>query len=175
MIKDFVSGSYKDNPRKKVKSDTRTSWIEFMFVSHCRYNVFGKQSTIDACTRGFKELEAYGFEFGTIGFGGTHVHGHVNVPQKYSVLKAKIMLKNRSAQRIFAEKPNFRKLYPDGHFWSGYEHHQSIGKDIDARKAYVKAQGKHHNVKVIDDRQKTLNRFTPQPTNQRANGGTAGS
>jgi len=98
MIRDLVSQSYKANPQAKIKGDTRNNWITFMFVSHCRYNVFRKQSTIDACTRGFKELEAYGFEFGPIGFGGTHVHGRVNIPQKYSVLEAKIMLICREAQ-----------------------------------------------------------------------------
>ena len=160
MIKDFVSGSYKVNTRKKVKSDTRTSWHTFMFVSHCRYKVFGKQSTIDACTRGFKELEAYGFEFGDIGFAGTHVHGMVNIPKKYSYQNAEIMLKNHSTQRIFLEKPNFIKLYPDKHFWSGYEHHQSVGVEMQAAKTYIKNQQKHHNVKVVDDVQKTLLTFT---------------
>jgi REP element-mobilizing transposase RayT len=131
-----------------------------MFVSHCRYNVFRKQTTIDACTKGFKELEAFGFEFGEVGYGGTHVHGMVNIPKRYSFQEAEIMLKNRSAQRIFAEKPNFRKLYPDGHFWSGYEHHQSVGKDMEASKAYIKGQQAHHGVKVINDTQKTLKHFT---------------
>ena len=168
-MEDFVSGSYKANPQSKIEGDTRNNWLEFMFVSHCRYNMFGKQSTIDACTRGFRELEAFGFEFGTIGFGGTHVHGHVNVPKKYSYEVAEIMLKSHSAKRIFSEKPNFRKLYPDGHFWSGYEHHQSVGKDMESRKAYVKSQSDHHNVKIIDDRQKTISHFTNnQLTKRRA-------
>lgn len=157
---DFVSGSYKANAQEKIEGDTRNNWIEFMFVSHCRKNVFGKQSTIDACTRALKELEAFGFEFGTIGFGGTHCHGHVNVPKKYSFLEAEIMLKSRSAQRIFVEKPNFYKLYPDGHFWSGYEHHQSVGKDKNNRTAYINNQQRHHGVKVINDTQKTLRHFT---------------
>ena len=160
MIGDFVSQSYKANPQKKAKSDTRNSWHTFMFVSHCRYNVFRKQSTIDACTRGFKELEAFGFEFGPMGFGGTHVHGRVNIPKKYSYQNAEIMLKNRSAQRIFAEKPNFTKLYPDRHFWSGYEHHESVGKTLDFADKYIRNQQKHHNVKVVDDVQKTLLTFT---------------
>ena len=158
---DFGSISYKANPHKNAKSDTRNNWISFMFVSHCRYNVFGKQSTIDACTRGFKELEAQGFEFGPIGFGGTHVHGMVNIPQEYSVLDAKIMLKSRSAERVFAEKPNFRKLYPDGHFWSGYEHHESVGVERQKAEAYIKNQPDHHNVKVVNDTQKILKQFYP--------------
>ena len=159
-MKDFVSQSYKANPQAKIEGDTRNNWIEFMFVSKKRKNVFGKQSTIDACTRGFKELEASGFEFGTIGYGGTHVHGHANIPKKYSLGEALGMLKSRSAQRIFAEKPNFRKLYPKGEFWSRYEHHQSVGAEIEARRAYIKNQQKHHNVKVVDDVQKTLLTFT---------------
>ena len=159
---DFGSQGYKDNPQNKIEGDTRNNWITFMFVSHCRYKVFRKQSTIDACTRGFKELEAFGFEFGPMGFGGTHVHLRVNTPKKYSVQVAEIMLKSRSAQKIFAEKPNFRKLYPDGHFWSGYEHHESVGKEMKKADAYIKNQPTHHNVKVINDRfamQKTLRHF----------------
>ena len=70
------------------------------------------------------------------------------------------MLKNHSAARIFAEKPNFIKLYPDKHFWSGYEHHQSVGVEMQAAKTYIKNQQKHHNVKVVDDVQKTLLTFT---------------
>ena len=89
---------------KKVSGDTRNNWLQFMFVTHKRYNCFRKQSTINSCTSGFKELEAFGFQFGTIGFGGTHVHFDVNVPKKYSVMVAEIMLKSRSAKRIFAER-----------------------------------------------------------------------
>jgi len=33
----LVSGSYKVNPRKKEKCDTRNSWHTFMLVSKCRY------------------------------------------------------------------------------------------------------------------------------------------
>ncbi len=156
---DLVSSSYKVNPQAKIKGDTRNNWITFMFVSKKRRNVFRKQSTIDACTKGLKELESCGFEFGPIGFGGTHVHGMVNIPQKYSVLDAKTMLKSRSAQRIFAEKPNFTKLYPDREFWSGYEHHHSVGVEMNKAKAYIKNQQRRHNVKVINDRQKTLTNF----------------
>ena len=64
MITDFVSGSYKVNPinqRDKSKGDTRNNWITFMFVSKKRRKVFGKQSTINACTNGFKELEGAKF------------------------------------------------------------------------------------------------------------------
>lgn len=143
----MVRGSYKVNPRKKSRIDTRNSWHEFMFVSKCRYNVFRKQKTIDACVEGFMGLEAFGLRFGQIGFAGTHVHLSVNIPKRYSVLQTEIMLKSRSSRLIFARIPNFRKRYPRGSFWSGYEHHQPIGKDKNQSRRYIKSQTEHHNVK----------------------------
>ena len=157
-MKDLVSGSYKGQ-RANARRDTRNNWIAFMFVSKYRYNVFRKQSTIDACTMGFRELEAFGFRLGEIGYGGTHVHGLVDVPKGYSVQEAEIMLKSHAAQRIFAEKPNFRKLYPKGTFWSGYEHHRSVGADRGKTESYIRSQQSHHNVTVINDTQRTLKAF----------------
>jgi len=93
MINEMSSGSC-----KKQTVDTRSNWMMFMFVSKCRYNVFRKRSTIQVCEAGFKELERFGFEFGAFGFAGTHVHFAVNVPEKYSLVNAKIMLKTWSAK-----------------------------------------------------------------------------
>lgn len=123
----------------------------FMFVSKCRRNVFRKQSSINACKAGFMELERFGFEFAAFGFAGTHVHLAVNVPERYSMLNAKTMLKTWSARRVFSEKPSFRKLYPRGSFWSGYEHHQGFGADQAKALAYVENQATHHNVQVVPD------------------------
>ena len=83
----LVSGSYKVNPqsnwrvnpRKKKRIDTRNGWQEFMFVAKCRYKVFGKQKTIDACVEGFRALEALGVEFGKVGFADNHVHFSVSM------------------------------------------------------------------------------------------------
>ena len=136
---------------KKQTVDTRSNWMMFMFVSKCRYNVFRKRSTIQTCEAGFKELERFGFEFGAFGFAGTHVHFAVNVPEKYSMTNAKIMLKTWSAKRVFRDKPNFRKRYPRGSFWSGYEHHEGFGADQARAIAYIKSQAEHHNVQVIED------------------------
>ena len=143
---DLSSGSC-----KKQNVDTRSNWVMFMFVSKCRYNVFRKRSTIKACEAGFRELERFGYEFGAFGFAGTHVHFAVNVPEKYSMLNAKIMLKTWSAKRVFRDKPNFRKRYPRGSFWSGYEHHQGFGADQARAIAYIQSQAEHHNVQVIED------------------------
>ena len=136
---------------KKGKVDTRCNWLTFMFVSKKRKNVFRKQSTINACKAGFLELERFGFEFAAFGFGGTHMHTAVNVPEQYSVRTAKTMLKSWSSKRVFKEKPNFEKLYPKHTFWSGYEHHESFGADTAKALAYINNQQARHKIEVIAD------------------------
>ena len=143
--------------------DTRNNWMTFQFVTKCRYKCFRRQSVIDSCIAGFKELEAFGFEFGEMGFPLDHAHLALNLPKKYSVQDALVMLKSRSAKRIFAEHPGFRKRYQRGSFWSQYEHHQSTGyKDKEDAENYIRNQLKHHNVRIIDDRQQNLVRYTAE-------------
>ena len=156
-----VSDSYKTIGR--AKSDTRNNWVTMMFVTKCRFNCFLKQSHIDTCTNAFLEFKASGFEFGTFGFAGNHVHFLVNIPKGYSIQNAEILLKSRSARRIFESHPGFRKRYPRGSFWSGYEHHESTGrKDYDESEAYILSQQQHHNIKIMDDRQQTLTTYVAE-------------
>ena len=131
--------------------DTRNDWLVFMFVSKWRRNVFRKQSTRNAFLSALLEAKQWGYAFGEVGFGGTHVHFEVDVPSKYSVDSAIAFLKSFTARRVFAAKPNFRKLYSRGSFWSGYEHHYSFGADAAASHAYVRAQAAHHGVETIED------------------------
>ena len=143
--------------------DTRNNWVTMMFVCKCRYNCLRKQSVMNDCEAAFREFESYGFEFGAIGFAGNHTHFRVNVPKKYSIQDAEIMLKSRSAKRIFEKHPNFRKRYPRGSFWSGYEHHESTGKkDMYAADKYIKSQQEHHKVTIINDVQKKIFSFTAE-------------
>jgi REP element-mobilizing transposase RayT len=115
------------------------------------------------CEASFHELESCGFAFGPMGFGGNHVHFRVDVPKCYSIPEAQIMLKSRSSKRIFEKHPNFRKRYPRGSFWSGYEHHESTGnKDIKTTDEYIKSQETHHKVNMIHDTQKKLDAFTAE-------------
>lgn len=154
----ITSGSF-----KHIGRDTRNNWITMMFVTKCRYNCFGKQSHIETCTSAFRELEAFGFEFGTFGFAGTHVHFQVDVPKKYSLQDAEVMLKSRSSRRMFEKHPGFRKRYPRGSFWSGYEHHESAGrKDFEGSADYIRDQQHHHGIVVIDDHQQKLQAFTAE-------------
>ena len=146
-----------------MRIDTRNNWMTFQFVTKCRYKCFRRQSVIDSCVIGIKELERFGFEFGEMNFPLNHAHMSVNVPKKYSVSVAISMIKSNSAKKIFAEHPGFRKRYSRGSFWSQYEHHQSTGhKDKEEADRYIRNQLKHHNVKIIDDTQQRLTAFTAE-------------
>jgi len=148
---------------KKRGGDTRNNGVAMMFVTKYRFNCFRNQSHIDTCTRAFKELEQFGFSFGDFGFAGTPVHFQVNIPKRYSVRDAVIMVKSRSARRMFERHPGFRKRYPWGSFWSGYEHHESTGTiNLEESSAYLKGQSYHHGVSVIDDVQQCLPGFTAE-------------
>jgi len=152
------SGSYKKNA-----GDTRNNWVTMMFVTKYRFNCFRKQSHIDTCKDAFRELERFGFEFGEFGFAGNHIHFQVNIPKRYSVQDAEIMLKSRSAKRMFEHHPGFRKRYPRGSFWSGYEHHESTGKiNLKESSTYLRGQQHHYGVTVTDDTQRLLPGFTAE-------------
>lgn len=151
-MKNVSSGCY-----KKLAHDTRNNWVTMMFTTKNRYNCFRKQSHIDTCTQAFRELEHFGYEFGEFGFAGVHVHFQVNIPKQYSVEDAEITLKSWSAKKMFEMHLGFRKRYPRGGFWSGYEHHESAGRiSFEQSEDYCRNQQHHHNVVVIDDRQQRL-------------------
>jgi len=142
---------------KKIAGDTRNNWVTMMFVTHNRYNCLRKQIYIDILLQAFQDLERFGFEFGDFGFALNHVHFLVNIPKRYSIQTAEIMLKSYTAKKMFEAFPGFRKRYPRGGFWSGYEHYESTGwKNIEESSTYIRDQPRHHNAYVIDDRQQRL-------------------
>jgi REP element-mobilizing transposase RayT len=151
-MKNVRSGCY-----KKSAYGTRNNWVTMMFSTKNRYNCFRKQSHIDTCTEAFRELERFGFEFSEFGFAGVHVHFLVNIPKKYSVEDAEIMLKSWGAKKMFKKHPGFRNRYPRGSFWSGYEHCESTGRiNFEQSGEYCKSQKHRHGVAVIDDRLQRL-------------------
>jgi REP element-mobilizing transposase RayT len=151
-MKIVTSGCY-----KKPAVDTRNNWVTMMFKTKCNYDCFKKQSHVDTCTQAFLYFERFGFEFRDFGFGGNHVHFPVNIPKRYSVQDAEIMLKSHSAKKMFEMHPGFRKRYPRGAFWSRYEHHESTGMiDLEKSIAYCRSQQQRHGIIVMDDRQQRL-------------------
>ena len=151
-MENVSSGCY-----KKPAVDTRNNWVTMMFKTEYNYDCFKKQSHIDTCTQAFLYFERFGFEFHDFGFGGNHVHFPVNIPKRYSVQDAEIMLKSHSAKKMFEMHPGFRKRYLRGGFWSGYEHHESTGMiDLERSIAYCRSQQQRHSIFVVDDRQQRL-------------------
>ncbi|MFW6122255.1 MAG: hypothetical protein ACOC80_15335 [Petrotogales bacterium] len=54
---------------------------------------------------------------------------------------------------MFERHSGFRKQYPKGAFWSGYEHYQSTGlKNLKESTDYLRRKQQHHGIRVIDDR-----------------------
>ena len=126
---------------KKISGDTRNNWMTMLFVTKKRYKCFRKQSHIDTCIEEFKALERFGFEFGEFGFAVNHVHFQVNIPKRYSVEGTEIILKSNTAKRMFERHPGFRKRYPKGAFWSGYEHYRSTGvRSLEGSTDYLRRQ-----------------------------------
>jgi REP element-mobilizing transposase RayT len=135
---------------KRIAGDTRNTWVTMLFVTKKRYNCFRKQAHIDTCTKAFHELERFGYEFGDFGFAWNHVHFQVNIPKRYSIQDAEIMIKSHSAKRMFETHPGFRKRYSGGGFWSGYEHHQSTGlTNLEESSRYLHDQQRHHNLVIF--------------------------
>ena len=85
---------------KKIMDDTRNNWVTMMFKTKCKFACFRKQSHIDSCIEGFRDLERFGFVFDEFGFADNHVHFPVNVPKRYSIQTAEIMLKSHSAKKF---------------------------------------------------------------------------
>jgi REP element-mobilizing transposase RayT len=145
---------------KKIAGDTRNNWVTMLFVTKKRYNCFRKQAYIYTCTRAFYEMEHFGFAW-------NHVHFQVNIPKRYSLQDAEIMLKSYSAKKIFEKHPGFRKRYPKGSFWSSYEHHQSTGlTNLEDSSRYIQDQQRHHDIIVYG--QQRLPGFAKPPSGDAA-------
>ena len=60
-----------------------------------------------------------------------HIHAVVQLPTTMSISKAFHLLKGASAHELFKRKPNFRRRYYKGHFWSPGKFYRTVG-DADA-------------------------------------------
>jgi REP element-mobilizing transposase RayT len=67
------------------------------------------------------------------------------------------MLKSYTAKKMIEAFPGFRKRYPRGGFWNGYDHYESTGwKNLEQSSEYIRDQSRHHNANVIDEKQQQL-------------------
>ena len=78
-----------------------------------------------------------------------HIHVVVEIPSTMSVSKALHLLKGASSRELFKQKPNFRKRYPKGHFWSPGKFYRSIG-DADTETVIQYVQDQRYEQTSLD-------------------------
>jgi len=74
-----------------------------------------------------KTAEKYGIGIVEMSVLPDHIHLIVDVPPTMSVSEPFRLLKGCSSHELFKEKPNFRKRYSRGHFWSPGKFYRTVG------------------------------------------------
>ena len=93
-----------------------------------RYNMLRKQENKNLCEDILEEVaKRHKIKIEELSVMPDHIHTLVGIPPTMSVSKALHLLKGASAHELFKRKPNFRKRYPKGHFWSPGKFYRSVG------------------------------------------------
>ena len=71
-----------------------------------------------------------------------HVHLCLSIPPKYSVSNVIGKLKGKTAIRMFMKFPDLRKRYWGSHFWAKGYFANTVGKNEEMIKQYIKDQEK---------------------------------
>ncbi len=107
-----------------------------------RYNMFRKQEHKNLCERILHDVASrHNINIEELSFMPDHIHAVVSIPPTMSISQAFHLLKGASARELFKQKPNFRKRYPRGHFWSPGKFYRSVGDaDVETVVKYVQDQ-----------------------------------
>lgn len=140
--------------KKNIKSFVRrnhTVGLNQWHLEWCpkyRYKCFKKEYITQEIERLIRQAaEEHRIIIHTPALNIDHVHLFVSLPFDMSPERALMLLKGRSAYLIFRRFPNFRRLYPKGHFWSKGNFARSISNVTSgAIKNYIENQqfGKLH-------------------------------
>jgi len=133
------------------KSYSHAKGMNFWHLEWCpkyRYKCMRKlenRNLVEATIR--KAAHEAGIKIHIIEVLPDHVHLLVTLPRGMTDEDALRRLKGRSAYLIFRNKPNFRKRYPKGHFWSRGSFSVTVGfKDFQNTYRYIETQVEHHAV-----------------------------
>ena len=101
-----------------------------------------KQENKNLCEQILRNVAArHKIEITELSVMSDHIHVMVSLPPTMSVSKAFHLLKGASAHELFRKKPNFRKRYERGHFWSPGKFYRSVGDmDLETVTNYVRNQ-----------------------------------
>lgn len=80
------------------------------------------------------------------------IHLCLAIPPKYSISEIMATLKGKTAIRVFNKFPELRKRYWRSHFWSWGYYVNTVGKNEEKIKEYIKNQDKFDNI----EKQKNL-------------------
>ncbi len=70
-----------------------------------------------------------------------HIRIIVQIPTTMSVSQAFYLLKGASSRELFKQKPNYRYLYPKGHFWSPGKFYRTVGDaNVETVIQYIREQ-----------------------------------
>ena len=107
-----------------------------------RYNMLRKQENKNLCEQILKNVaKRHKIKITELSVMPDHIHVMVSLPPTMSVSKAFHLLKGASAHELFKKKPNFRRRYPRGHFWSPGKFYRSVGDmDLETVTNYVANQ-----------------------------------
>ena len=132
--------------QNKSTEDRRRCSFHFVFVPKYRRRVFVNEDKRFMLKEFLKKIcEKYAIGIHALEVAPDHVHLFAELPISMSVSYAIRLLKSRSAKLMFQAFPNYRKLYPKGHFWNGYAYYESIGRVTASKiEKYIReSQSKH--------------------------------
>ncbi|MDY6985665.1 MAG: IS200/IS605 family transposase [Candidatus Thermoplasmatota archaeon] len=123
---------------------TRLYLYHFKWCPKYRYNMLRKEENL--CEGILRETaKERGIEIVEISVMSDHIHLIAGIPPTMSVSEAFRLLKGTSSYKMFRAKPNFRKRYPKGHFWSPGKFYRSVGDaDLETTRNYVRNQRAVH-------------------------------
>ena len=129
----------------KLISDSHSVGQNMCHLEWCpkyRYTVLRKQENKNLCEEVLREVsERHKIKITELSVISDHIHLVASIPKTMSVSKALNLLKGASSYELFRRKPNFRKRYPKGNFWSPGKFYRSIGDaDLETVKKYVQDQ-----------------------------------
>jgi len=107
-----------------------------------RYNMLRNQENKNLCEQIIREVASrHEIKITELSVMSDHIHVMVSLLPTMSVSKALHLLKGASARELFKRKPNFRKRYPRGHFWSPGKFFRTAGDmDLETVTNYVRNQ-----------------------------------
>ena len=131
---------------KKRAHSVGVSLWHMEWCTKYRYKMFRKvenQKLMEACIR--RSASKNGVKILDIAIEKEHVHVIIELDFSKTPSWALQILKGGSSFLFFRKKPNCKKRYPKGHFWSPGKFASSVGFiELDAARTYVQNQHRHH-------------------------------